>query len=81
MDAAGLTYLSVPGDDPGTFPKYFLNLFADYKNEDVPIKPEALPISRPLKLRRTRGTAVSETSTVRLRASDVAKSPTRAGPW
>jgi hypothetical protein len=36
--------LSVPGDDPNTFPKYFLNVFADYKNEDVPIKPDALQL-------------------------------------
>ena len=36
--------LSVPGDDPTTFPKYFLNVFADYKNEDVPIKPDALQL-------------------------------------
>jgi hypothetical protein len=34
--------LAVPGDDPNTFPKYFLNVFSDFKNEDVPIKPEAL---------------------------------------
>ncbi|HZM94401.1 MAG TPA: hypothetical protein VFB92_13305 [Vicinamibacterales bacterium] len=41
----GLSDFAVPGDDPATFPKYFLNVFADYKNEDVPIKPEALQIS------------------------------------
>jgi hypothetical protein len=38
----GVADLAVPGDDPHTFPKYFLNVFADYKNEDVPIKPDAL---------------------------------------
>jgi hypothetical protein len=42
----GLDDLAVPGDDPSTFPKYFINVFADYKNEDVPIKPEALQILR-----------------------------------
>jgi hypothetical protein len=36
--------LAVPGDDPNTFPKYFLNVFSDYKNEDVPIRPEALQV-------------------------------------
>jgi hypothetical protein len=41
----GLSDLAVPGDDPRSFPKYFLNVFADYKNEDVPIKPEALKLS------------------------------------
>lgn len=40
----GLSDLSVPGDDPSVFPKFFLNVFADYKNEDVPIKPEMLPM-------------------------------------
>ena len=40
----GLSDLAVPGDDPATFSKYFINVFADYKNEDVPIKPEALQI-------------------------------------
>ena len=36
--------LAVPGDDPRTFPKFFLNVFADYRNEDVPIKPDALQL-------------------------------------
>ena len=40
----GVDDLAVPGDDPLTFPEYFLNVFSDYKNEDVPIKPEALEI-------------------------------------
>jgi hypothetical protein len=40
----GISDLAVPGDDPGTFSKFFLNVFADYRNEDVPIKPEVLPI-------------------------------------
>jgi hypothetical protein len=40
----GLSDLAVPGDDPRFFSKYFINVFADYKNEDVPIKPDALQI-------------------------------------
>ena len=40
----GLSDLAVPGDDPSVFSKYFINVFADYKNEDVPIKPDALQI-------------------------------------
>lgn len=40
----GISDLAVPGDDPRSFPKYFLNVFADYRNEDVPIKPEVMPI-------------------------------------
>jgi hypothetical protein len=40
----GLADLAVPGDDPTTFSKYFLNVFADVGNKDVPIKPEALQI-------------------------------------
>ena len=40
----GISDLAVPGDDPRGFPKYFLNVFSDYKNEDVPMKPEMLPI-------------------------------------
>jgi len=39
----GISDLAVPGDDPRSFNKFFLNVFADDKNEDVPIKPEALP--------------------------------------
>ena len=40
----GLSDLAVPGDDPRFFSKYFINVFADYKNEDVPIKPDAMQI-------------------------------------
>jgi hypothetical protein len=40
----GISDLAVPGDDPRSFPKYFLNVFADYRNEDVPIKREVMPI-------------------------------------
>ncbi|HEY6616484.1 MAG TPA: hypothetical protein VIZ32_18260, partial [Vicinamibacterales bacterium] len=40
----GIADLAVPGDDPRGFPKFFLNVFADYKNEDVPLKAEALQV-------------------------------------
>jgi hypothetical protein len=36
--------LAVPGDDPRYFSKFFLNVFADARFEDVPIKPAALQI-------------------------------------
>jgi hypothetical protein len=32
---------AVPGDDPRTFTKYFLNIFADFRPDDVPFRPEA----------------------------------------
>jgi hypothetical protein len=38
----GLGDLAVPGDDPRFFSKFFISVFADYRNEDVPIKPDAL---------------------------------------
>ena len=31
----------MPGDDPRMFTKYFLNIFADFKPEDTPFRPEA----------------------------------------
>lgn len=34
----------VPGDDPLTFSKYMLNIMADFKPEDDPIRPEFAPI-------------------------------------
>jgi hypothetical protein len=40
----GIADLAVPGDDPRGFNKFFMNVFADYKNEDVPIKPDALKL-------------------------------------
>jgi len=40
----GIADLAVPGDDPRGFNKYFMNVFSDYKNEDVPIKPDALQV-------------------------------------
>jgi|SRR5579862_5250535 len=38
---AGLNDFVVPGDDPRIFSKYFLNILADFKPEDAPIRPEA----------------------------------------
>lgn len=32
---------AVPGDDPRMFTKYFMNVFADFRPEDVPMRPEA----------------------------------------
>src|SRR5450631_4169139 len=29
----------VPGDDPRTFSKYFLNILADFKPEEAPLRP------------------------------------------
>ena len=31
----------VPGDDPRTFSKYFLNILADFKPDESPMRPEA----------------------------------------
>ena len=31
----------VPGDDPRTFSKYFLNILSDFKQEEAPMRPEA----------------------------------------
>src|ERR1700722_18859448 len=36
--------LSVPGDDLHTFSKYGINVLADYKPEEAPIRPEAAKI-------------------------------------
>jgi hypothetical protein len=35
------------GDDPRTFSKYFLNILADFKPEEAPIRPEAAALSEP----------------------------------
>jgi hypothetical protein len=32
---------AVPGDDPRMFTKYFMDVFADFRPEDVPMRPEA----------------------------------------
>jgi hypothetical protein len=37
----GMQAFAVPGDDPRMFTKYFLNIFADFKPEEVPFRPEA----------------------------------------
>lgn len=37
----GMQAFAVPGDDPRMFTKYFLNIFADFRPEDVPFRPEA----------------------------------------
>jgi hypothetical protein len=36
----------VPGDDPTTFSKYFLNILADFKPEQAPIRPAAAELAR-----------------------------------
>lgn len=36
----------MPGDDPRTFSKYFLNILADFKPEEAPIRPEAAELAR-----------------------------------
>ena len=33
---------SVPGDDPRTFSRYFLNILADFKPDDLPLRPLAV---------------------------------------
>ena len=42
----GLVKFVVPGDDPSTFSKYFINILADFKPEESPIRPEAAEIFR-----------------------------------
>ena len=39
-------YAVVPGDDPRMFSKYFLNILADFKPEQAPMKPEAAELAR-----------------------------------
>src|SRR5438067_1956612 len=36
----------VPGDDPRTFSKYFLNILADFKPQEAPLRPEAAALFR-----------------------------------
>lgn len=38
-----LSTFVVPGDDPRTFSPYFFDILADFKPEDKPLRPEALP--------------------------------------
>ncbi len=43
---AGLTSLSVPGDDPRSLSKYAINILSDFKPQEAPIRPEALELLR-----------------------------------
>jgi hypothetical protein len=43
---AGISAFSVPGDDPSTFSKYFLNILVDFKPEDNPMRPAAVELFR-----------------------------------
>jgi hypothetical protein len=43
---ASITAFSVPGDDPSTFSKYFLNILVDFKPEDNPMRPVAVELFR-----------------------------------
>ena len=36
----------VPGDDPRTFSKYFINILADFKPEEAPLRPETAQLFR-----------------------------------
>jgi hypothetical protein len=36
----------VPGDDPRTFNKYFFNILADFKSDDLPLRPLAVETMR-----------------------------------
>lgn len=49
-----ITALSVPGDDPLTFSKYFLSVLADFKPEESPLRPEAAEQYRRLSENRGR---------------------------
>jgi hypothetical protein len=43
---ASISAFSVPGDDPSTFSKYFLNILVDFKPEDNPMRPVAVELFR-----------------------------------
>jgi hypothetical protein len=43
---ASISAFSVPGDDPSTFSKYFLNILVDFKPEDNPMRPAAVELFR-----------------------------------
>ena len=43
---ASITAFSVPGDDPSTFSKYFLNILVDFKPDDNPMRPAAVELFR-----------------------------------
>lgn len=40
----GIGTFAVPGDDPRFFSKFFINVFADFKPQEIPIRPEALQV-------------------------------------
>jgi hypothetical protein len=42
----GIGAFDVPGDDPSRFSKYFFNLFADLRPDQVPMRPEAAQLFR-----------------------------------
>ena len=39
-----LAALAVPGDGPEVLNKYFLNILVDFKQEDAPLRPQAVPL-------------------------------------
>src|SRR5580765_2569950 len=41
-----LEAFAVPGDDPSTFSKYFLNILVDFKPDDNPMRPAAVELFR-----------------------------------
>ncbi|HET9832832.1 MAG TPA: hypothetical protein VFP91_14005 [Vicinamibacterales bacterium] len=47
----------VPGDDPRTFSKYFLNILADFKPDDLPMRPSAVEAMRKNREQRLPGAA------------------------
>jgi hypothetical protein len=47
----------VPGDDPRTFSKYFLNILADFKADDLPMRPSAVETMKRNAERRLPGAA------------------------
>jgi hypothetical protein len=42
-----LSAFAVPGDDARAYPKYLLNVLADFKPEEAPIRPEAVVLFEP----------------------------------
>ena len=47
----------VPGDDPRTFSKYFLNILADFKPDELPLRPSAVETMRKNSERKLPGEA------------------------
>jgi hypothetical protein len=52
---------AVPGDDPLEFNKYMINIMADFKREDDPLRPEFAPLLK----RRSEDRAANENPTAR----------------